>query len=718
VAEAASAQPIRRLRIGVDTGGTFTDVVAIDGVTGEILTTKTPSTPHDPSVGVLDGIRKIVRLASQAASAAAMAEPRPAVAAVCHGTTVATNALLQERFPGLGLVTTHGFRHVLEIARQAVPRGYGNSYFWVKPERIVPLHRVREVPERVNFRGEVLRPFDEAAAVAVAAWFRDNDVDSIGVSFIHAYVNPAHEQRMRAVLEREHPGAHVSISSEVLSEYREYERTATTVVDAFVKSRVAGYVGAIQARLDTELGAGVPFYVMKSNGGVISAREVVVQPITTILSGPAAGALGASLLAKAAGFDRVLTADAGGTSTDVCLVEHGVPGLTTDGAVGRFPVKVPMIDIVTVGAGGGSIAWIAPDGGLKVGPRSAGADPGPLSYGLGGDEPTVTDAQLVLGRIPPRLLSGEIRLKVERARDGIAALAARLGLQPSRAAEGIVEIAAWNQANAIQQVSVKRGLDPRDYTLVAFGGSGPLLAGRLVELLHLRGALIPPSPGNVSAFGLLTVDVKNDYVQTFVQRHDRLDYSTVNAHLERLEALARGALCAEGFAEHEIRIVRGADLRYFGQAWEVAVGLPPGEIDQRSAAVAAESFHQAHEQRYGYSYRNTTGRGTAGRQALEWVNLRVTGIGPITQPKLRELPPGDGRPARALTGTRTVIFEEKPMECQVYERTRIAPGDTLNGPVIIEEYGATTVVYPGQGVEADRFGNLILTRATRSEDTA
>jgi len=697
----------RRLRIGVDTGGTFTDVVAVDEATGEIFTTKTPSTPGDPSIGVLDGIRKILRLIDRSAPAPTGA---PTVAAVSHGTTVATNALLQESFPGLGLVTTHGFRHVLEIARQAVPRGYGNSYFWVKPERIVPLHLVREVPERMNFRGEVLRSFDEAAAVEVARWFRRTGIDSVGISFIHAYANPAHEQRMRAVLEREHPGAHVSISSEVLPEYREYERTVTTLVDAFVKSRVAAYVGAIQGRLDAELGTGVPFYVMKSNGGVISAREVANQPITTILSDPAAGALGASLLARAAGFDRVLTADAGGTSTDVCLVEHGLPGLTTDGAVGRFPVKVPMIDIVTVGAGGGSVAWVAPDGGLKVGPRSAGADPGPLCYGRGGAEPTTTDAHLVLGRIPPRLLGGEIPLSVERAGEGIAALATRLGLGTARAAEGILEIAAWNQANAIQQVSVKRGLDPRDYTLVAFGGSGPLLAGRLVDLLHLRAALIPLSPGNVSAFGLLTVDLKNDYVHTFVQRHDRLDHAAVNAHLTRLETLARAALASEGFAEPEMRIERSADLRYFGQAWEVAVELPAGAIDERSAAVAADRFHEAHEQRYGYSYRRATGHGATGRQAMEWVNLRVTGIGPIARPKLRERPPGDGRPARALSGTRSVVFSEKAVECQIYERTRLAPGDTLSGPAVIEEYGATTIVYPGQRVEADRFGNLILTR--------
>jgi len=696
----------RRLRVGIDTGGTFTDVVAVDEATGEVFTTKTPSTPRDPSLAVVEAIRKILAVVGAAGGGAVGGG---AVASVSHGTTVATNALLQERFPGLGLVTTEGFRHVLEIARQAVPRGYGNSYFWVKPERIVPLDLVREVPERVSFRGEVLRAFDEDAAAAVARWFARKGITAVGVSFIHAYANPDHERRMREVLAREHPHAHVSISSEVLPEYREYERTVTTLVDAFVKSHVADYVGAIQARLDAELDTGRPFYVMKSNGGVISAREVARQPITTILSGPAAGALGASLLAQAAGFDRVLTADAGGTSTDVCLVERGAPGLTTEGAVGRFPVKVPMIDIVTVGSGGGSIAWIAPDGGLKVGPRSAGADPGPLCYGRGGAEPTVTDAHLVLGRIPPRLLGGEITLAPEPAERGLADLAARLGLGTARLAEGILEIAAWNQANAIQQVSVKRGLD-RDYTLVAFGGSGPLLAGRLLDLLNLRSALIPPTPGNVSAFGLLVVDLRNDYVQTLVQRHDRLDLVAVNAHLARLEALARAALRAEGFAEDEIRVGRSADMRYFGQAWEVGVELPPGEVDAASAALAAERFHAAHEQRYGYSYRRPDGA-AAERQTIEWVNLRVTGVGPIERPKLRELPPGDGRAGRALTGTRPVVFDGRAHECSTYDRPRLAPGDAIAGPAIVEEYGATTVVYPGQRAEVDRLGNVILAHA-------
>jgi N-methylhydantoinase B len=691
-----------RLRIGIDTGGTFTDVVAVDETSGEIFTTKTPSTPEDPSLGVLEALRKVLRLAGASTGT---------VAAVSHGTTVATNALLEERFDGLALVTTAGFRHVLEIARQSVPQGYGNSYFWVKPERIVPLERVREVPERLDPRGEVLRPLDEAAAVDVARWCRRREISAVGVSFIHGYANPAHEQRMREVLAREHPAAHVSISSDVWPEYREYERTVTTLVDAFAKGHVSGYVERIGARLAAELGADVPFQVMKSNGGVISAREVVSHPITTILSGPAAGALGAAFVAETAGIHRILTMDAGGTSTDVCLVEGGEPGITTDGAVGRFPVKVPMIDLVTVGTGGGSIAWRAPEGGLRVGPASAGADPGPMCYGRGGTRPTVTDAQLVLGRIPPRLLGGEVPLSLDLARKGIEALAAELDLSPERTAEGILEIAAWNQANAVEQMSVKRGLDPRDYTLVAFGGSGPLQAGRLVDLLGLRAALIPASPGTVSAFGLLTVDLKNDYVQTSVERHSRLDLVGVNRRLERLEARATAALAREGVADGARRLVRLADLRYFGQAWEVTVELPPGPIDAAGAAETVERFHAAHEKRYGYGYRTESPGAAAPRQGVEWVNLRVVGMGLTGRPAPKASAPGDGNAGRARTGMRPVRFDGRGIECAVYDRARLRSGDHLAGPAIVEEFGATTVVFPGQEIAVDRFGNLLLTRA-------
>src|SRR3954470_5648913 len=389
----------RRVRIGIDTGGTFTDVVAVDEETGQTTTTKTPSTPPDPAEGFLTGARKVLGM---------LGLPGEAVTAVSHGTTVATNQLLEGKLDRIGFITTEGYESVLEIARQSVPDGYGNSYFWVKPPRIVPADLVRSVRGRLDPTGAEVRPFDRDDAVAAARFFRDAGISTVGVCFLHAYADDAHERAMLEVLREEHPGAVVSISSRVLREYREYERSVTTLVDAAVKPRVAAYVTNIRTRLD-EIAPGVPFYVMKSNGGVLSAAEVVHQPITTMLSGPAAGALGAALIAGTAGFDRVLTCDGGGTSTDVTVVIDGEPTLTTEGSVGDYPSKIPMIDVVTVGAGGGSIAWLSPEGTLKVGPRSAGADPGPLRYAKGGTDVTITDAHVVLGRIPPRLLGGEIR---------------------------------------------------------------------------------------------------------------------------------------------------------------------------------------------------------------------------------------------------------------------------------------------------------------------
>src|SRR3712207_2960563 len=390
----------RRVRIGIDTGGTFTDVVAVDEETGRTTTTKTPSTPADPAEGFLTGVRKVLDL---------MGLSGEAISAVSHGTTVATNQLLEGKLDRIGFITTEGYESVLEIARQSVPDGYGNSYFWVKPPRIVPADLVRTVRGRLDPTGAEVRPFDVADARAAARFFRDAGITTIGVCFLHSYADDAHELQMLDVLREEHPDAVVSISSQVLREYREYERSVTTLVDAAVKPRLSAYVDPIRRRLD-EIAPGVPFYVRKSTGGVLSAAEVVRQPITTMLSGPAAGALGAALVAGTAGFDRVLTCDGGGTSTDVTVVIDGEPALTTEGSVGDYPSKIPMIDVVTVGAGGGSIAWLSPEGTLKVGPRSAGADPGPMCYPSGGDQPTVTDAHVVLGRIPPHLLGGEIPL--------------------------------------------------------------------------------------------------------------------------------------------------------------------------------------------------------------------------------------------------------------------------------------------------------------------
>ena len=688
----------RRIRVGIDTGGTFTDVVAVDEETGEILSTKTPSTPANPADGFMVGVTKVLDGLTRSGAD---------VSAVSHGTTVATNALLQDDFGGLGFVTTKGFRCVLEIARQSVPEGYGNSYFWVKPDRIVPLHLVREVPERLDAEGRVVREFDVDAAVDVARWFKERATSAVGVCFVNAYVNPEHEQRMRDVFEQEYPECSVSISSDVLREYREYERSVTTLVDAFVKPKVAEYVAGIHSRLDSLTangGGAAPFYVMKSNGGVTSAGEVGAQPITTILSGPAAGVLGAAVVAETADFDQVLTLDAGGTSTDVSVVSDGRPTMTTEGSVGRWPVKVPMVDVVTVGTGGGSIAWVAPDGGLKVGPRSAGADPGPMCYSRGGAEPTTTDCHLLLGRIPEHLLGGEVPLDRAASRAGVDELARRMGLALENCAAGVLEIAAWNQANAIRQVTVRRGLDVRDFAMIAFGGSGPLLLCRLLDVLGLRAAIVPRDPGNLSAFGLLTVDVRNDYVQTFVRRHAVLELDELAGVFAALEEQASAALTRQGFDLAATSYLRTADLRYAGQAFEVRVTAPAGPIDLEFAASAVAAFHDEHERLYGYCYRDR------GPEVIEWVNLRVTGVGPITRPSTARLADGDGDPNRAVTGTRDVFFDGSWHGATLYDRAGLLAGDVVKGPAIVQEFGSTLPLGPGFNGRVDSSANLIVTR--------
>ncbi|MEU7987553.1 hydantoinase/oxoprolinase family protein [Streptosporangium canum] len=673
---------MRSVRIGVDTGGTFTDVVAVDEQTGEITTTKTPSTPANPADGFMEGVRKVLRKAGV-----------ETVSAVVHGTTVATNQLLEDRIVDLGFVTTEGFEFILEIARQSVPDGYGNSYFWVKPPRIVPVHRVRTVGGRLDHTGAEVRPFDEAQATAAARWFRERGITAIGVCFLHSYADPGHELRMREVIEREHPEAVVSISSDVLREYREYERSVTTLVDAAVKPTMRRYIANLADRL------GMPFSVMKSNGGVLSAAEVVHQPITTVLSGPAAGALGAALIASTAGHPSVITLDGGGTSTDVAVVVDGEPSLTTEGSVGRYPCKIPMIDIVTVGAGGGSVAWISPEGTLKVGPTSAGADPGPLCYGRGGTEVTVTDAHVFLGRVPPHLLGGEIPLDADAARQGIEALAGKVGLSPERTAAGILEISAFNQSNAIRQITVKRGLDVRDFPMVAFGGSGPLLVCRLIDILGLPSVIVPPDPGNVSAFGLLTVDVKNDYVRTFVTRELALDAAA--EIFGDLEAQAAEALDREGFTADRHVYARSADLRYYGQAYEVRVPAPAGPLDEDWRAEVLDRFHQAHRKLYGYGYRDDP------RHGVEWVNLRVSGIGPITRPAVGRRPYGaaGGGPAAA----REVFYDEWG-PAPIHRRADLTAGSVLSGPAVIEEYGSTLPLHPGFTATVDEFGNLEVRR--------
>jgi N-methylhydantoinase A len=682
------------LRIGIDTGGTFTDIVCVDEHSGAMRVTKVASTPANPAVGLVRGVNAIL-----GQSGASVDD----VAVLAHGTTVATNALLQGEIAGLGLIVTEGFRHILEIARQAVPEGYGNSYFWVKPERIVPLRYVREVGGRLNFLGRELRPLDEAGIRAAAQFFRREGIAAIGVCLLHSYANAAHERRVAEIVAEEYPDCTVSLSCDVLPEYREYERAVTTLVDAFVKPHMGRYLKRIRDELGPALSA-KPFLVMQSSGGVGSPDQVMRKPITTALSGPAAGALGSAVIAEIAGFPDVVTLDAGGTSTDLCLIEHAKPKVTNGGGVGRFPVRVPMIDIKTIGTGGGSIAWITREGHLKVGPRSAGAEPGPMCYPNGGNEPTITDANLVLGRIPQALIGGGIRLDQERARAGIADLAARLPgrMSAEQLAAGIIEIANWDQTNAIRQMTIQRGIDPRAFALLSFGGSGPAQSPAVMALLGMQACIVPPNPGNLSAFGLLAVDWRTDHLVTKVMHQDAVALPTIAGIYAALENEAVTTLEQDGIALSKIRLAREADVRYAGQSMEVRVPAPSGTVDANFVSGLVDAFHAAHLKTFGYNY--------AGQQKIELVNFCVSGFGIIDRPGIPKL--DDGATAAAPQGTqRAVYFDGRFCQTPVLQRSSLPAGFVLDGPAVIEEFGSTTVVYPGQRLDVDPHGILIVRAA-------
>ena len=685
-----TAQSNGRLRIGIDTGGTFTDIVSVDAETGAMRVTKVSSTPGNPAIGLVHGVNAVL--------AAGGAGPTNVIG-LAHGTTVATNALLQGEIRSLGLIVTEGFRHILEIARQSVPEGYGNSYFWVKPDRLVPLRYVREAGGRLNFRGETLRPLDEQSVRAAAQFFRVHKVQAIGICLLHSYANDSHERRVAEIVLEEYPKATLSLSCVVLPEYREYERTVTTLVDAFVKPHMDRYL----KRINDELGPALrdkPFLIMQSSGGVASAAQVVKKPITTALSGPAAGALGSAVIAELAGFPDLVTLDAGGTSTDFCLIEGGKPHLTNGGSVGQFPVRIPMIDIATIGIGGGSIAWISREGHLKVGPRSAGAEPGPMCYPNGGNEPAITDANVVLGRLPQALIGGGIALNFERARDGIAALAKRLpgAMSAEQLAHGVIEIANWAQANAIRQMTIQRGIDPRGFALLSFGGAGPAQSPAVMELLGMKACIIPPNPGNLSAFGLLAVDWRTDHIVTKVMHEDNVDLAAIAANYAALESEAVETLVRDGIKREQIRIMREADIRYVGQSMEVRVAAPGGVVDGTFLARLIDAFNAAHLRTFGYNY--------AGRQKVELVNFTVSGFGLIERPSMPKLAIGDARPVPK--GTRPVYFDGGFVATPIWDRATLLPGFAFDGPAVVEEFGSTTVVFPGQHLEVDPHGILIV----------
>ncbi len=685
-------------RIAVDSGGTFTDVVALNEETGEQTVVKTASRPDDPPEAVLGGIVEVCEKAGVAPEE---------ISLVLHGTTVATNAILEGKYAEIGLIVNRGFREMLEVARQMVPGDFGDITWWIKPPRVVPLERVREIEGRMNFEAEEIAPLDEEGIRTATKELRELGIEAIAVSLLHSYRDPSHEHRVREVILDEFPECKVSVSSDVIREYREYERTLSTCLNVGLMPTVSTYLSRVEDRLrsrDIESS----LYVMKSSGGVASPGELVDRPIAAALSGPAAGAIGAAVLASVDGHEDVITLDMGGTSTDVALLENGAPRLLSEGKIDIYDLKTPMVDMTAVGAGGGSIAWLSAGGSLRVGPQSAGADPGPVCYGQGGEEPTITDANVLLGRISPYLLGGAVKLDAERAEAVIEEkIAAPLGLSPKEAAAGILEVAINTMAAAVRLVSVRRGRDPRHYALFAFGGAGGLHACAVAEVLGMSTAIVPPSPGATSAAGLLYSDVRVDHIVTHVRGESELDPADVNDHLGIVRERTLHDLDAQGFSGAGVRIEAFADLRYQGQGYEIRIPmeLSDGAVSADGVEAIVAGFHRAHEDQYGYAY--------PGAEEVELVSVGVTGFGLLRRPSL-ESRDGSGRSdwREALEYEREMYSraDERAVSIPVYKRESGPIGVALPGPAVIEQYDSTVVLEKGWQATTSPYGQLLLTR--------
>ena len=667
-ARGADAEGMRVRVVGVDTGGTFTDFIFRHGH-GGFTVFKRLSTPHDPAEAVLDGL---ARAGGEALK-------------VVHGSTVATNAILERKGVRTALVTNAGFADVIEIGRQNRSRLYDLHYR--REPHIVPRELRFGVPGRVGADGAEVEPLDEAAAREAARGVAASGAESCAVCFLFSYLDPSHEDRMRELLAAE--GVAASVSHEILAEFREFERTSTTVVNAYVSPIMARYLGRLRESVEGEGGGALR--IMQSNGGSISAATAMRESVRTILSGPAGGAVGAMELGRAAGHECCVGFDMGGTSTDVSLMDRGLP-LTVESEISGYPVKVPMIDIHTVGAGGGSVAALDAGGALTVGPESAGADPGPVCYGKG-ERITVTDANLFLGRlVPERFLGGGMRLDAARADAAMRAMAAEVGLGPMELAEGIVRVANAGMERAIRVISVERGHDPHDFTLLSFGGAGGLHCAELARALGMPRVLCPANAGVLSALGMLLADVVKDYSHTVMLPAPEAGPERLDALFAPLEARANEELAAEGFDGAAVVLERTLDMRYAGQSFELMVPLDVGD--------PATAFHALHEQRYGYA---------RPEGAVEVVNLRLRARGVPDKPEfpearelVREVPEA------ARLGTREVVFDGKPHEVAVLDREELSPGNELPSPCLLTEYSTTTLVPPFARARVDARGNIVM----------
>jgi N-methylhydantoinase A len=652
-------------RLGVDVGGTFTDLFLVDDADHRQWRVKTPSTPSDPSQGVLTGVSRICEAAGIAPAA---------LGNVVHGTTVATNAVLESKGARVGLITTQGFGQILHLARSQTPGPLAGWIIMVKPDPPASLADTREAVERMDARGNSLVPVDRQQVEGVIRELIGNGVESLTISLINSYVNGAHEHEIAQIVEAIQPGFPVTISSDVLPEFREYERTLTACMNSYVRPRVARYVETLQGSM-AALGVKSEIDILRSDAGVMTPTEAARNPVYGVLSGPSGGVAGALYVAARAGYPNVLTFDMGGTSTDVSLCQAGEPTIGRETTVGQFRIKVPSVDVHTVGAGGGSIAHVPElTGALRVGPQSAGAEPGPAAYGHGGTEPTVTDANVVLGHLPADLIGGEMALDVEAARAAVQTIADAMGLSLEEAADGILRIVNENMAGALRVISVQRGHDPREFALVAFGGAGPLHANAVAELMGSFPVIVPPSPGLLCALGDLVAGFRNEFAQTLIRLTSEV--GDASGILAELESRAREWMAAQGIAAGAQHIEFLADMRYRGQGYEIPV--PWGsDLEER--------FNALHEQLYGFRMPGT---------ASEIVNLRAVGTGDRPHP---ELPEEEPREAMLEPGT--------------HERASLHPGCIIPGPSIVTEFDSTTLILDGYVAEIDRYFNLLIRKA-------
>jgi N-methylhydantoinase A len=685
---AASESTRNRYRVGVDIGGTFTDFVLLDLEDGSLRIEKTYTTPKDLCLGVETGLRSA-------------SVDFGAIEDLAHGTTVGLNTLLERKGAPTGLITTTGFRDAYEIGRGARSQPY--NLFFRKPVPLVPREHRLEARERIGADGSVVTPLNEDDVVRAAEFFRAEGIASIAICFLNSYASSVHEQRAEEIVASVYPEAKVSTSCRLAREWREYERTSTTCINAYIIPSTSRYIERLSQTLDAG-GYRKELFINQSSGGVVSARTAVTTPVMTLMSGPAGGVAAAAYVGGLDGMGDIISFDMGGTSNDVCLIQDGRPRVTADSKLESHPVMVPMVAIHSIGAGGGSLAWIDPVGALNVGPESAGAEPGPVCYGRGGTKPTVTDANIVLGRVAPaRFIPENMKLDVEAARRIIDdTIAKPLKLDLLDAATGVLRIVNVKMAMAVRAVTVERGLDPQDFVLFAFGGAGPMHACFVARELGIKKVVVPIAPGQFSAFGILGSDIRHDLVRTAPAGTDALNPTFFRDQLSNLEAEGRSILVEEGVAQDAIELFFSVDIRYVGQEYTVNVPLPPGEVDSTTVAKASAEFHTLHETTYSHSNPD---------ESIELVNLRLAAIGLRPKVRLPEVAPGEETPlASAKVDDTEICFDAEAgfERASVWDRRALLAGNRIDGPAIVADPGATTVIPPGFVCRVSSIGNLVI----------